>query len=110
MCTGHCLLQLCLLTQSPSGTDVDKKDHDEICYSEGKQAVSPGQEDVYQYNSGADPGEVDWVASKPPLEQGKANGNMSGPKQIKKYVGHLRPWTAFVLPKSPCFKINYRIV
>ena len=51
------------------------------------QAVSPGQEDVYLYNSGADPGEVDWVASNPSLEQGKANGNMSGPKQIKKYVG-----------------------
>ena len=51
------------------------------------QAVSPGQEDIYLYNSGADPGEVDWVASNPPLEQGKANGNMSGPKQIKKYVG-----------------------
>ena len=45
------------------------------------QAVSPGQEDIYLYNSGADPGEVDWVASNPSLEQGKANGNMSGPQQ-----------------------------
>ena len=51
------------------------------------QAVSPGQEDIYLYNSGADPGEVDWVASNPSLEQGKANGNMSGPQQMKKYVG-----------------------
>ena len=51
------------------------------------QAISPGQEDVYLYNSGSDPGEADWVASNPPLEQGKANGNMSGPIQIKKYVG-----------------------
>ena len=51
MCTGHCLLQLCLLIHSPSVIDVGKKDHDQIRHSERKQAVSPGQEDVYLCNN-----------------------------------------------------------
>ena len=106
MCTGHCLLQLCLLTHSPSGTDVDKKDHDQMCYSEGKQAVSPGQELVYLYNSGADPGEVDWVASNPPLEQGKANGNMPGPQTNKEICGSQKPCEV----KQPSSFLNHHVL
>ena len=106
MCTGHCLLQLCLLIHSPSGTDVDEKDHDQIHHSKrnpSRFSRARGYLPI-QFRSRSRGGGLG--GQQPLFRTGKSKRKYVGPPTNKEIRGSQKPCEV----KQPSSFLNHHVL